>query len=274
MIEEKTTQLSELIQEEKDIIDFILNGFLHITLLFIFLTALYYFIVSPLTQHLLHEEIGSLIDSIFNNNFPETIIVNNNNTLISYLNPNLLEKFKDNTFNINNNNLSDQYLLSGITNNYFNSILTPSTYSKLNQIKLEESKFINQNALNNLIESNSLPNDIITRNNQTVLYHTIYISFTLFLITIILLSYFKLNYPDDVNILHILLENFILFTIIGIIEYWFFTTYAFKYCPLLPSELLTLINTSIKNLLNVPYKYTDPNITPPFQELPIPIIFS
>jgi hypothetical protein len=144
----------------------------------------------------------------------------------------------------------------------------------IKNIKLIKKNYINRNLLNNLIESNSTPNNLITINNQTVLYHCIYISVCLLLVSIILILTFLNKYPNDVNISHILIENFILFGIIGYIEYWFFTTYAFKYSPLLPSELLSLINESVHNEINTEYKYTDSSETPLFNTTPIPIIYS
>jgi hypothetical protein len=276
----------ELIKDEKDIIDFILNGFLHSTILFVFLTILYYFIVSPLTQKLLHDEIGHLIDNIFNDEFPEPVTINIKNILTNQLS---LEKFTSSPqFSVNNIN-DNQYTLAGLSNNYINTNLqntinnaqtqvNTNIQNNINnnvqaQVNSQKAKYINPNLMNNLIETNSKPNSLISINNQNVMYHIIYVSFCLFLITCILMIYFKYNFPKSVNLSHVLSENLILFMIIGYIEYYFFTTYAFKYSPLLPSELSTLLNASISKNINTPFKYNDPSITPPYEELPIPIIF-
>jgi hypothetical protein len=254
------TELSELI-------DFILNGFLHVTLLFSFLTVLYYFIISPLTLKLLHNEIGDIIDNIFNNQFPKPITININNNLSKELSniKNKLEHFT-NEYALAPTDNDKQYLLSNLSN--FNNKIN----SEKKILNNTYNYYINPNLLNNLIETYSTPNNILLTNNQSIMYHTLFISVCLFIITIILSVSFKLRYNDHVNISHILCENLLIFSIIGYIEYWFFTTYAFKYIPLLPSKLSTLLNENIIKELNTPYMYT--NSTAPFLELPIPIIFS
>ena len=55
-------------------LNFILNGFLHVTFLFSFLTILYHFIISPLTESTLRDLIGSSIDTIYDSSFPDVTI--------------------------------------------------------------------------------------------------------------------------------------------------------------------------------------------------------
>jgi hypothetical protein len=261
-------------------------------MLFVFLTLLYYIIIYPLTQQLLHDEIGGLIDTIFETNFPDPIVINDDTLLNDSTLKNVLENFSYDLYPDATTN-TNPYLLYTLSNNYLDdisnsninlnkipninpdlNIIKPVLKSELTRIKNNIFKSINPNIINNLIETYSTPDNLVTTNNQSIMYHTMYIAFTLFMLTTILTISFKLYYPKEINISHILIENVILFTIIGIIEYWFFITYAFKYIPLLPSELLTLVNTSIKNQLNIPFKYTNNPTTPPYLESDIPLIFS
>jgi hypothetical protein len=252
-------------------------------MLFTFLTILYYIIIYPLTQQLLQDEIGSLIDNIFETNFSDHIIISDNTLIDGSIFKNILENFSYDLADTN------PYILSTLSNNYFNDISNiPNTSSfvkpdlniiksdllksELTNIKKNIFKYINPNIIDNLIETYSTPDNLVTKNNESVMYHAMFIAFTLFIVTFILTISFKLHL-NEINISHILIENIILFAIIGVIEYWFFITFAFKYVPLLPSELLTLINTSIKNQLNMPFKYTN-NTTPPYIDSDIPLIFS
>jgi len=279
------------------LINFILNGFLHITLLFIFLTVLYYYIISPLTMRLLHENIGNLIDNTININFPEPIQVNFDTFLKKYINnqtdsqinnqlnnqninlSQILDNLKyqkivpkeqfwsDNTIDVKINNNSMTNVLNSpsnipdnlikIINNYKLNNLLSNSPSLSNEFKIFKEKYINPFTVYNLIEQNTTPDNIIMIHNETVIYYAIYISVCLLLITILLIAAFKYVEPDSVNVSHILLENFLTFSILGGIEYWFFINYAFKYYPLLPSEMLHNINTITKEKLSHSYSNTD-----------------
>ena len=64
------------------------------------------------------------------------------------------------------------------------------------------------------------------------------------LLTIILLITKNINYTD---IKQLLFENIISFSIVGIIEFLFFTKIALKYVPAPPSLLLNSLITNLKN---------------------------
>jgi hypothetical protein len=279
-----------MIEENKlsILINFILNGFIHVTLLFSFLVILYYFIISPLTEGLLHDQIGSIIDKIFDTNFPEPIVIQNNKLLTTNINSTQKENFDSSTYSIVDN-ANTNYLLDPtnlpINPNTLSSLLTNKqnlqdiNFSKIidnTNLNIDElkQKYINPHVINNLIEQNSEPDVIVLRNNKTIIYIAMYIAACLFILSIALTISFKFTYPEHVSVSHILIENLLTFSIIGYIEYWFFTTYAFKYSPLLPSELTKIVTENIKDILTKDYKYSTNVLVPQYTTEKIPLTFS
>ena len=243
------------------VINFILNGFVHITLLFTFLTILYYYIISPLSQKSIRYTLSNLIDDIFNHNFPNKISISlkdlNYNSQIQndLINSNLsFEKYNESDINnnyINNSDIKNNYINdSDIKNNYLNDPGIKNII--LNKTKLDISNILNKEILNyisknkyvvnNLIQEFSIPDNIITIHNENIIFYAIVISLSLWVLSILLLISLRYVFPEYVNISEILIENIITFTIIGVIEYWFFTEYVFKY---IPTSASTMINLSI-----------------------------
>jgi hypothetical protein len=278
-----------MIEENKlsILINFILNGFIHVTLLFSFLVILYYFIISPLTEGLLHDQLGNIIDNIFDTNFPEPIVVHSDKLLTTNINSTKVENFDSNSYSTIDNTNTD-YLLDPtnppINPNTLSSLLNKQNlqdinFSKIiddNKINIDElkKKYINRHVINNLIEQNSQPDIIVLRNNKTIIYIAMYIASCLFILSIALTISFKFTYPEHVSVSHILIENLLIFSIIGYVEYWFFTTYAFKYSPLLPSELTTLVTENIKDQISRGYKYSTHALVPQYTTDKIPLTFS
>ena len=54
---------------------------------------------------------------------------------------------------------------------------------------------------------------------------------------------------DTIEFKHILIENTIIFTFIGIAEFIFFTTVAYKYVPASPAFMMASAIDSVKNQL-------------------------
>jgi len=231
-------------------VNFILNGFLHVTLLFSFLTILYYYIVSPLTISSLRDLIGSLIDSIFDANVPTTII-------------SLSDLKQSITANV----------LSNVTNT---SLLNNISSVQENTIKYNLVNFIynNLSVVNNYIEQNSTVNDLVSRNNQVVISYSFIISISLAVISIILMIIFKTAAPNHINLTELVIENLGTFVFVGAIEYWFFTTYAFNYIPTPASLITNSAIDEIKNLLEKPYRYSSSTEIPPLIVKPTPILIN
>lgn len=259
-------------------INFILNSFIHITLLFSFLTILYYFIISPLTSSSLRDIIGNLIDSIYDKNLPQ-MTFSLSQLQKSIVENSLKQSLSNNPININNqpkslndlsiNNLPKTLNDLSTNNNTLNNIQEDT-------IKYNLLYFIynNQYILNNYIEQNSTVDNLVVINNQHIMFYSVFISISLAIISIILMIVFKLSAPQHINITEMLIENIGTFIFVGAIEYWFFTTYAFKYIPMPASLITNSTIDKIKTLLELPYVYSNSTDIPPLIIKPIPILFN
>jgi len=167
------------------------------------------------------------------------------------------------------NNLNDSY--SSYNSNNSNNSNNSDTYSKI--LAEYQSKYINKNSIHNLIQQYTNPDNIVLSNNTTIIYYAMYLSITLLIISVGLIIAFKYVDPNAVNVTHILLENFITFSVIGVIEYWFFMTFIKEYIPSLPSQMNTSLNNNIKKQLSVKYNNNINNI-PEYSKAPIPLKFS
>jgi len=117
--------------------------------------------------------------------------------------------------NLNNNNVS----------NYINNI-DYNYYKKLYATQDTTRQLVNQQVVNKIIHVNIL----------------LIIITILFSITLLITK--NINYED---IKDLLFENVISFTIIGIIEYLFFTNIALYYVPTPPSHILKNLFTNLQN---------------------------
>jgi len=197
---------------------FIINIFLHVTILFTFLNILFKIIIAPLAINAFQYEISSNIHTIINNAIPNPIIIPNKNSQVDVSNPLISKYFITN--NDNSNNIS--YLL----------------------------KILNNDEIyNNYLNEYSTPNVLIASHNQNILDNSFYISIILIIVTIILITVIKKSCSNCLNITKLLIENTITFCFVGGIEYWFFTTYAKNFVPTLPSLIVTSAIDNIKSYL-------------------------
>ncbi len=129
--------------------------------------------------------------------------------------------FKDNTNNLKNyiktNNLPFNNYINNFDYNYYEKV-----YSKQDLTR----KLINEQVINKIINVNILLVII------TILY----------CITLLLTN--NISYGD---IKDLIIENIISFSIIGVIEYLFFTNIAFKFVPSPPSHILKSLLANLKN---------------------------
>lgn len=86
------------------------------------------------------------------------------------------------------------------------------------------------------------------KNNNDALYRgsiiTISVLFLLFIIVVILL---KFVYKYDIGLKHIIIMNFIVFLLVGIVEFIFFNFVASQYIPVTPDEITNTLVDNIKN---------------------------
>ena len=108
--------------------------------------------------------------------------------------------------------------------------------------------------LNKLADNleNSSKKDIpeLKNNNNKLLYISIGIILFIFFIFIGLIIYYKVYKKQDIGFKHILLENIIIFSFAGLIEYLFIMSVAVKYIPVSPDVLTGSILDNIEDKFN------------------------
>ena len=89
--------------------------------------------------------------------------------------------------------------------------------------------------LNKLIQIYSKPDQTTGMYNDILIKSLIIVNIILWIGLIVVISILKYNNWDTLELSVILLENFLIFFFIGIIEILFFTQIAFKFVPVEPS---------------------------------------
>jgi len=205
-------------------IEFMLNAFLHVSILFTFLVCLYIFIIRNLSVDTFKSEIGHIIDTNINSLFTTPINLKQFNDEYSYK-INLL------------NTLNKQLNLSNNTHDDVKTLTDAVTFASSPKL------------INNYINQYDKPNYIINQHNDNILNYGIYISIIFFSISIILITAVKLSCSDCSNVTKLITENVLVAICIGAVEYWFFINYAVKFSPAPPSLLMTSAINTIKSLL-------------------------
>ena len=138
----------------------------------------------------------------------------------------------------------DDTISNSVTDNT-NTLLTD-----INQLSQKYNIKINWDVINKIAATlikNSQGEVPQIRENNDRLYKgsmiAIIVGFILFISTTIFLKYYM---KYDVHIEHILLMNLIIFSITGLIEYFFFTKVASKYVPVMPNEISDTMLERIK----------------------------
>ena len=93
----------------------------------------------------------------------------------------------------------------------------------------------------------------IAQHNKQLLIKTIIIGGILWLVLIGLIVYFTVYKKYDIQLKSILIDNFFIFTFVGIIEVLFFTNIAIKYIPVtsadMTNSLIDRVNYHVKKQL-------------------------
>ena len=128
---------------------------------------------------------------------------------------------------------------------------TDTLLTDINQLSQKYNIKINWDVINKIAATlikNSQGEVPQIRENNDRLYKgsmiAIIVGFILFMSTIIFLKYYM---KYDIHIGHILLMNLIIFSITGLIEYFFFTKVASKYVPVMPNEISDTMLERIKH---------------------------
>jgi hypothetical protein len=95
----------------------------------------------------------------------------------------------------------------------------------------------------------------IAKNNKKLLILGIVSIITIFFILTIAYIIFKFYFKLDINLKKIFIENLVLFSVIGVIEYLFFTKVSVKYIPVTPDFVVLTVLDRIK--LNISNKFAE-----------------
>jgi hypothetical protein len=211
--------------------NFILNAIVHLTLVFIFLTFLFIYLVSPIAKKAFNSEIDHIIheqiDIAIPNKIDLTNEVNNINNRKQIIKQ--ITEYINNYYLINNQDPTQTLEMIDIFNKGIDSIIDNNMYQQL-------------------IDTYSKPNYLISIHNNSIVNISIYLSIVLLVFSTALIIADKMSCNSCIHLSSILIENFFIFAIVGTFEYWFFINYASKYLPVPPS---TLTNTSIDNIKKI-----------------------
>ena len=136
-----------------------------------------------------------------------------------------------------------------------NDMISNKTDILLNKMDQLSSKYnfkINREKIDNisdiLITNSDGEIPKIKKNNNDLLKTTVTIIVVAFILLTTVILVLKYYYKLNIDIKHILLINFIIFSITGIIEYLFFIKVASKYNPIPPNMLLNTVLNKIKKI--------------------------
>ena len=143
-------------------------------------------------------------------------------------------------------------------NNVMSKLVGDQTKNTLDLIKSNSDKIpelsISKDNLstvaNNMEKSSKVPIKSISDNNKKLKKISIIMISCIFLLLVGMIIYYKVYKKYDIGFSHILIENLIIFSFAGIIEYLFFTNVAVKYVPVTPDVASSSILDSIKDKFN------------------------
>ena len=143
-------------------------------------------------------------------------------------------------------------------NNVMSSLVEDQTINTLNLINSNKDKIPgitlstdNLNIMaNNMEQSSKVPIKSISDNNKKLKKTSIIMISCIFIFLVGMIIYYKVYKKYDIGFSHILIENLIIFSFAGVIEYLFFTNVAVKYVPVTPDVATSSILDSIKDKIN------------------------
>ena len=135
----------------------------------------------------------------------------------------------------------------------FKSLIRNYLKNALNNLssdqKLTYKQMLNNMPIDNLIKIYSKPNEAIVGYNNWLFTMIIAINIFIFLFILLGISLLYFSCNQCIPIGKILLENIIIFTFVGTVEFLFFQFVAIQYIPAPPSLLLNSVIQSFKNAL-------------------------
>jgi len=101
--------------------------------------------------------------------------------------------------------------------------------------------------INNIINIFSKPDETTTMYNNLLIHSLLIVNIILWTGLIIILAILKYYNWEELELGTIALENFLIFSCVGIVEYLFFTQIAFKFVPVEPSFIKSQITKILQS---------------------------
>jgi len=205
------------------------NVILHVLILFIIVSALFVFLIAKITEHHINNEFLNIIDNLVDSNKLKEIILNKSSPNLK----NIIAK----QLNIIANDPAQLKFLETIT----------KYISNMNDNDTEDLKKFLTNIINDYKTND---HKLRSETNKRVHHELIIIIGFLILIAIII-NVIPLKMGNHCGVLkHLGIELLIIFTFVGIIEFWFFTNVASKYVPVKPTILIMSFKEKMNKLIN------------------------
>jgi hypothetical protein len=129
----------------------------------------------------------------------------------------------------------------GISNELSSVIQDSSTGILDTLVSSDVAGYIDWNILYSVagqLKQKNIQNDPSTdENNKKLINKSIILNIILFVLLIILILYFTLYKNYDIHLCDIIIENFLIFIFVGVVEYIFFTRVALKYSSVTSSDM-------------------------------------
>jgi hypothetical protein len=243
----------------KEIFDthFIVNIFLHVTILFTILAHFFMYYISSISSDAINNELKSVINDSFKELQEHKSLINNKITNLKEQYSNLIEQYKNNASlleqtEIINSKLNDISLQISNLQFLSRSLPVPINSNSLHAFLLPNlndiSKYINNLSFDyylNLFSKNTKTRELVNEQVFSKIKITNYLLILFFVIFVGTLNLAGVLTMEEFG--ELLLENIITFLFVGIVEVIFFLNIALKYVPLPPSLIFTSFIDALKN---------------------------
>lgn len=142
-------------------------------------------------------------------------------------------------------------------NDVTSNLVESQTINTLNFLKANKKylpKTISNETLNDVADEmekeSKIPSSYIENNNINLVYLSIIMISIIIVILLSMIAYFIFYKNYDIGLKHILVENLVIFSIAGIIEFLFFTQIALKYIPVTPDKASGSVLDGVKDKFN------------------------
>lgn len=143
-------------------------------------------------------------------------------------------------------------LVKSVFNDEISHLIEESLSDKIKEIKKNSSisYAIDQLPLDVLIKAYSGQDKAVEMHNQGLFNTVFFINALLWVGLIVVVLILKMTCNTDIHIKEIVMENAIIFSFIGVIEFMFFKYIAFKFVPVEPSFISKQFLETVKQELN------------------------